>query len=257
MPGRVRLALRYMSGPELQNTLLRLAPWLVLGVAAPFATLFLTFLGCLGCVFAIPVGCLELPFVLAIGAWSFCTSIISLFVFAIQYARGLYAYFTKQPFTYVPYGVAQLDPENLVEFSGGQPLQVLRLDLSQQLLSRRVQASSLGCLTVFLLPFFWASSAFATLTNMILGSVDKQHTHHSFFAFVVGEPVDLERSKGFLDSLRRKYRERRTKKNRTVFILNTDPRNRDAITTSLQESLPGLTVQIVDDDLATKTLWRA
>jgi len=155
------------------------------------------------------------------------------------------------------------DDGTWVSFSSGTPLQILNLDLSGLLVWKglfkvgydRQKAGCFGCilapLYLALYPVTWGLLLLSRVAPVPKGRV-------TIFAFVEGEPIDLEKPKGIdriwlVYKLRHALRERRARQQRAVHLLCLNPAKSEHFREIVERALE-TKVTVVDDELADSTI---
>jgi hypothetical protein len=154
----------------------------------------------------------------------------------------------KEPITYLPPGL-KLKHNLVAEFPRGQPVQVLRMEVSTPFLEL-VTKPKTGCLMSLLFLFLAPLRLLAKLASAGL-AVDV-----CTFAFVTGEPLDLSvpASRGEQRKRIRALQWAAIKRARSVCLVSVPPHAADAFQNTIGKSL-GVDVTQADEDFLTDRIW--
>jgi len=249
-PDAVRLHPRPLPRSQLVGMLVKYPIWIALNMIGIIMCVLGPFI-----FIAAAFGSLSF-FALAMLPWNIWSCIIEFFqrtILGFQYVaewfKALFFLATNKPYTFVPFGF-KLAEGAVAALSPGDVRQVIRLSLSSRQLTKRAKRKAPGCLSILLFPITIPLGILRKMLSMLRGK-----RRYDLVAFVVGEPIDLEESAGFFDNLKRKYRARGKKKRRMIALINLNPDSADAIVTAAASALKQQVI-VVDDDVASKTIWR-
>jgi hypothetical protein len=261
----VELGLRVLTPGEVRSFVVQYLPWLIGALLAPIQHLFglaitpvMVVISLLN-PFAIPLVIMD-----GIGhAVSIVPSIVLLFTVVPNYAKAVAAMFSGAPFTFVPTAVPMEDGR-VASLSRGQCVQVIRLDVSDRLVQRvikkirKAEEEEMGLVGI-VIGFVQLSLLPITIPLSILGGILRLfgvgRTRRAMFAFVLGNPVDLQAPTGFLSRFKKARGEAAAQEGRTIFLVNVPAGRAEELGQAVGRAL-GVGVETVDDARAKNTIWR-
>lgn len=261
----IDLGIRDLTPAEVRSFVVQYLPWLVATLLAPLQHFFGVVITPLLVMLSL-LNPLAIPSLVADGvghALAILPSISLLFTVIPAYVKALVAMVSGGSYTFVPTAVA-LEDGRLASLIRGECAQVIRLEVSQRLIQRVVRKVRkaeeedmglvgivIGLVRLALLPI--------TLPLSILSGVLRLfgvgRKRRAMFAFVVGNPVDLQAPTGFFSRFKKAREEAAAEEGRTVFLVNVPIGRADELGQAVARAL-GIGMDVVDDARAKSTIWR-